>query len=199
MSTRISRHDSRIIALSALFSYHLTGKAPDQVFEETLAFYPRFSRPEVSSSNHPPAQPLELRAGTAGTVPRETETYKGEHAEKRSSRTEEVQSGARREGGSLCSYISYARNLFFAAVENLKTLDELIESRAEGWTVSRMPVVDRCILELALAELLYAGDAPTEVVLDEAVNLAKEFGTADSPAFINGLLAGVVREKISPA
>ncbi len=155
MSTRISRHDSRIIALSALFSYHLTGKAPDQVFEETLAFYPRFSRPEVSSLNHPSIQPLELR-------------------------------------------VSYARNLFFAAVEKLKTLDELIESRAQGWTVSRMPVVDRCILELALAEIIYAGDAPTEVVLDEAVNLAKEFGTADSPAFVNGLLVGVLREKISP-
>ncbi|MBE3520062.1 MAG: transcription antitermination factor NusB [Firmicutes bacterium] len=169
MSARISRHDSRILALSALFSYHLTGKDPDQVFEDALAFYPRFSR---------------IRRGEPGGA---------------STARNEAADGCPREGKSLSSYVAYAKNLFLAAVENLKTLDELIESRAEGWTVNRMPVVDRCILELALAEVMYAGDAPTEVVLDEAVNLAKEYGTADTPAFVNGLLMGILRERLSPA
>ena len=138
MSMRISRHDSRVIALSALFSYQITAQDPDRVFEETTGFY----------------------------CPQ----------------------------GVLSSYLDYARNLFLAAVRNRDALDKLIESRAEGWTISRMPVVDRCILELALAEIKYSGDAPFEVVLDEAVNLAKEYGTADSPAFINGLLVGILKQ-----
>lgn len=167
MSTKISRHDSRVIALSALFSYHLTGEAPDQVFEDALSFYPRLCRIHQGGPGGAPV----VRNEAAGGYPRECK--------------------------SLSSYVAYAKNLFFAAVKNLKTLDELIESRAEGWTVNRMPVVDRCILELALAEIKY-GDAPTEVVLDEAVNLAKEYGSADTPVFVNGLLMGILRESISP-
>ncbi|MFE5030142.1 transcription antitermination factor NusB [Streptomyces sp. NPDC056656] len=67
-------------------------------------------------------------------------------------------------------------------------IDELISQYAVGWTLDRMPVVDRNILRLGAYELVWVDDTPDAVVLDEAVQLAKEFSTDDSPAFVNGLL-----------
>ncbi|QDQ10443.1 transcription antitermination factor NusB [Streptomyces spectabilis] len=67
-------------------------------------------------------------------------------------------------------------------------IDELISQYAVGWTLDRMPVVDRNILRLGAYELIWVDGTPDAVVLDEAVQLAKEFSTDDSPAFVNGLL-----------
>ncbi|GHF01809.1 N utilization substance protein B [Streptomyces longispororuber] len=67
-------------------------------------------------------------------------------------------------------------------------IDELISQYAVGWTLDRMPVVDRNILRLGTYELVWVDGTPDAVVLDEAVQLAKEFSTDDSPAFVNGLL-----------
>ncbi|MCX3062986.1 transcription antitermination factor NusB [Streptomyces beihaiensis] len=68
-------------------------------------------------------------------------------------------------------------------------IDELIAQYAVGWTLDRMPVVDRNILRLGAYELVWVDGTPDAVVLDEAVSLAKEFSTDESPAFVNGLLA----------
>ncbi|MFI6643119.1 transcription antitermination factor NusB [Streptomyces sp. NPDC050504] len=68
-------------------------------------------------------------------------------------------------------------------------IDELISTYAEGWALDRMPVVDRNILRLGTYELVWVDGTPDAVVIDEAVQLAKEFSTDDSPAFVNGLLA----------
>lgn len=73
-------------------------------------------------------------------------------------------------------------------------LDELIETYARGWTIDRMPVVDRNLLRLALWELL-ASDVPVAVVIDEAVELAHELSTPDSGRFVNGVLAQVARSE----
>lgn len=67
-------------------------------------------------------------------------------------------------------------------------IDEAIQARAKNWTLARMAAVDRNILRVAAFELLYRPDTPRAVVIDEAVELAKEFGEADSPAFVNGIL-----------
>ncbi|MFG2192194.1 transcription antitermination factor NusB [Streptomyces sp. NPDC048639] len=67
-------------------------------------------------------------------------------------------------------------------------IDELIATYAVGWTLDRMPVVDRNILRLGAYELIWEDDVPDAVVIDEAVQLAKEFSTDESPAFVNGLL-----------
>ncbi|MEU6081342.1 transcription antitermination factor NusB [Streptomyces sp. NPDC047108] len=67
-------------------------------------------------------------------------------------------------------------------------IDELIATYAVGWTIDRMPVVDRNILRLGAYELIWEDDVPDAVVIDEAVQLAKEFSTDESPAFVNGLL-----------
>ena len=58
----------------------------------------------------------------------------------------------------------------------------------QGWTLDRLPAVDRAILRVAVWELLYADDVPEPVAVDEAVELAKELSTDDSPGFINGVL-----------
>jgi N utilization substance protein B len=68
-------------------------------------------------------------------------------------------------------------------------IDELLSTYAVGWTLDRMPVVDRNVLRLGTYELIWEDEVPDAVVLDEAVQLAKEFSTEESPSFVNGLLA----------
>lgn len=70
-------------------------------------------------------------------------------------------------------------------------IDELLETYADGWTLIRMPAVDRNLLRLGVFEILYRDDVPDPVAIDEAVSLARELSTDDSPAFVNGLLARI--------
>jgi N utilization substance protein B len=67
-------------------------------------------------------------------------------------------------------------------------LDDLISTHAKGWSLARMPALDRAVLRMALLELRERPDVPTAVILDEAVELAKRFGTAHSAQFVNGIL-----------
>ena len=71
---------------------------------------------------------------------------------------------------------------------NLPQLDQLIADKAKGWTLTRMPVLDLSVMRLAVFELVERPHVPTAVVLNEAVELAKRFGTAESSAFVNGVL-----------
>ncbi|MDJ1132370.1 transcription antitermination factor NusB [Streptomyces iconiensis] len=71
---------------------------------------------------------------------------------------------------------------------NAPRIDELLSTYAVDWTLDRMPDVDRSILRLGVYELLWVDDVPDAVVIDEAIQLAKEFSTDESPNFINGLL-----------
>ena len=66
-----------------------------------------------------------------------------------------------------------------------------------GWTLERMPAVDRAVLRLGAYELLYEADVPDAVCIDEAVELARELSTEESPAFVNGLLARLLELKPS--
>ena len=72
-------------------------------------------------------------------------------------------------------------------------IDELVGDAAVGWEVDRMPAVDRAILRLATYELLARADTPVAVIIDEAVELAKEYSTDASPGFVNGVLTTVAR------
>ena len=78
-------------------------------------------------------------------------------------------------------------------VERLEELDGIIQRFAERWSVDRMARTDRNILRLAIYEILYVDDIPPSVSVNEAVELAKEYGDADSPRFVNGILGSVVR------
>ena len=70
-------------------------------------------------------------------------------------------------------------------------IDDLISEHSEGWTLQRMPGVDRAVLRVGLYELLWAADVPDAVAIDEAVELAKQLSTDDSPRFVNGVLGRI--------
>lgn len=76
--------------------------------------------------------------------------------------------------------------------EHAAHIDDLITAHLRGWTLDRLPAVDRAILRVSVWELLHAADAPEPVVVDEAVQLAKELSTDDSPGFVNGVLGQVM-------
>ncbi len=76
--------------------------------------------------------------------------------------------------------------------EHAAHIDDLISSHLQGWTLERLPAVDRAILRVAVWELLHADDVPAPVAVDEAVQLAKELSTDDSPGFVNGVLGQVM-------
>ena len=80
--------------------------------------------------------------------------------------------------------------------ENSVRIDELIERHARGWSLERLPDVDRAILRMAVYELLWVDDVPDAVVLDEAVSLAKTLSTDDSPAYVNGVLGAVLDAEV---
>lgn len=82
----------------------------------------------------------------------------------------------------------YARELVNGVVENYNEIDDLIETYAIDWTIDRMPTLDRAILRVAIYEIVHNPDVPAAVAINEAVELAKEYSTDDSGAFINGLL-----------
>ncbi|HUO41005.1 MAG TPA: transcription antitermination factor NusB [Mycobacterium sp.] len=71
-------------------------------------------------------------------------------------------------------------------------IDDLISAHLHGWTLERLPAVDRAILRVAVWELLHADDVPEPVAVDEAVELAKQLSTDESPGFVNGLLGQVM-------
>ncbi len=77
-------------------------------------------------------------------------------------------------------------------------IDTLLTDHARGWTLERMPVIDRTVLRIATYELLARPDVPTAVVIDEAVELAKRFSTDDSGRFVNGMLSAIAKKVRAP-
>lgn len=96
----------------------------------------------------------------------------------------------------LAAQISETDELTTMLVEGVEThqlrLDEVITEHSKGWTLARMPTIDRTVLRIAGFELLGRADVPVAVVLNEAVELAKRFSTDDSGRFVNGVLSALV-------
>lgn len=84
---------------------------------------------------------------------------------------------------------AYAPVLVEGVQDHRERIDELLTTYAVGWTLRRMPVVDRNVLRIGAYELLWADDVPDNVAISEAVLLVRELSTEGSPTFINGLLA----------
>ena len=84
---------------------------------------------------------------------------------------------------------AYAAALVRGVTEHQPRIDELIAKYAEGWTLDRMPAVDRNVLRIGIYELLWAPDVPDAVAISEAVQLARDLSTDASPTFVNGLQA----------
>lgn len=87
---------------------------------------------------------------------------------------------------------AYTQTVARGVGDQMAHIDDLISSHLQGWTLDRLPAVDRAILRVSVWELLHAEDVPEPVAVDEAVQLAKELSTDDSPGFINGVLGQVM-------
>jgi N utilization substance protein B len=106
-------------------------------------------------------------------------------------------------GGSLAGRLAdpahqlnpYTITLVEGVAEHRERLDELISEYSLGWALERMPVVDRNLLRIGLFEVLYCDDIPDAVAISEAVNLARELSTDESPAFVNGILGRIAELK----
>lgn len=91
----------------------------------------------------------------------------------------------------------YTVTLVRGVHERRERLDALISEYAEGWTLDRLPAVDRNVLRLGIFEILYVEDVPDAVAVSEAVNMARDLSTDESPGFVNGVLGHVARDKES--
>ncbi len=87
----------------------------------------------------------------------------------------------------------YARRLVEGTMAHRPAIDDLIRRQAENWRLERMATIDRNILRLAIYEMLHESSVPKVVVVDEAIELAKKFGSESSARFVNGLLDGVLQ------
>jgi transcription antitermination factor NusB len=92
----------------------------------------------------------------------------------------------------------YAQTLVRGTVDHREEIDSMIRGQADNWRLERMPAVDRNILRLAIYEMLYERDTPKLVVVDEAIELAKKFGSEQSGRFVNGLLDGLLKQHSFP-
>ena len=90
--------------------------------------------------------------------------------------------------------LAYARSLVQGVQDEHADIDELITRYADHWSISRMPVVDRNVIRVAVWELVWGGDVPVAVAINEAVELAKSYSTEDSGRFVNGILGKIVDE-----
>lgn len=88
----------------------------------------------------------------------------------------------------------FTMDLVEGIFRNRREIDQVIEKHSLHWKLPRMAVVDRNILRLGVYELLYLHDIPTSVALNEAIEIAKKFGTEDSGAFINGILDNIAED-----
>ncbi|ANC30166.1 transcription antitermination factor NusB [Isoptericola dokdonensis] len=89
----------------------------------------------------------------------------------------------------------YTVELVEGVLAHRERIDELLETYSREWTLARMPAVDRALLRVGAFELLYNDDVPDVVAVDEAVDLARELSTDDSPGFVNGLLGRLLDVK----
>lgn len=87
---------------------------------------------------------------------------------------------------------TYARELVEGVFGNLEQIDDLISTYAPSWPVNQLAAVDRNVLRVAIFEIISGGDTPPKVAVNEAVELAKGFGSESSPKFINGVLGSVL-------
>ena len=89
----------------------------------------------------------------------------------------------------------YTATLVRGVVEHQAAIDDLLRDASEGWSLERMPAVDRNVLRLGVYELLYADDVPDGVAVTEAMNLVRDLSTDESPAFVNGVLGTILRTR----
>lgn len=88
----------------------------------------------------------------------------------------------------------FALNLVSGTIENMKDIDEMISRHSHHWKIHRMNSVDKSILRIGVFELMLCKDTPTKVIINEAIEIGKKYGTSESGAFINGILDKISKE-----
>jgi N utilization substance protein B len=172
VSPASARHRAREVALQALFAMDLQQR-PQRPRRGDAA-----SEQLSKDESHPDAPPPAVPPAVPTTAPATAlEVFEGvaEHFE--------MPHAAH----------AFARELVVQVVEGCAGLDAIVSSHAKNWRVSRMAIVDRNILRLATFELAHT-ETPAPVVLNEAVELARRFGSDESPPFVNGVLDAVARQ-----
>lgn len=162
------RRTAREMAVQMLFQSDLGGSPLPQIFN-SFDLSEYLAREEPSDKKQErPATPVDARAELA----------------KKRRRVEEA--------------FHYAQDLVRGTIENQEKIDDMIRAQADNWRLERMPAVDRNILRLAIYEMLHERETPKLVVMDEAIELAKKFGSEQSGRFVNGLLDGLLKQHTFP-
>jgi N utilization substance protein B len=185
------RRTAREIAVQMLYQRDLGGSTLPQIFAGfDLAEYlasERSDSEDLSDENGSSA------SGTSGKGP------EGEPQLRRETGASAVgRAASPKRRRQVEAAFSYAQTIVQGVADHLEELDELIRSRADNWRLERMPPVDRNILRLAVFEMLYEKDIPKLVVVDEAIELAKKYGSEQSSRFVNGLLDGLLKTHSFP-
>ncbi len=87
----------------------------------------------------------------------------------------------------------FAEKIFRGTVTHIQEIDDMIQAQADNWRLSRMAIVDRNIIRMSIYEFMHERDTPKLVIIDEAIEIAKKFGTQKSSQFINGILDGILK------
>ena len=91
---------------------------------------------------------------------------------------------------------SFSRHLFHIVHDNLAAIDETLKAHIKNWNIERLAIVDKNILRMGVGEIKYMPETPVKVVIDEAIELAKRYGSADSGRFTNGVLDAISNQRL---
>lgn len=181
------RRRSREMAVQMLYQQEMGGSSVDQVFS-TFDVDDYLSETEV-----PPTDPS---AGLPADAPGADKTGAEKVPEKPvPAPVKKTPAELQERRVMVRESFDHAKRLVRGTLDSLTEIDELIRSHAENWRLERMPPIDRNILRLALYEMLHEENVPKVVIVDEAIELAKKFGSENSGRFVNGLLDGVLRTR----
>lgn len=182
------RRTAREIAVQMLYQRDLGGSTLPQIFAGfDLAEYLASERSDSEDLNEENGSSASGRAPEGEPQPRRVAVPAAARTPATPKRRRQVEAA-----------FSYAQTIVQGVADHLEELDELIRSRADNWRLERMPPVDRNILRLAVFEMLYEKDIPKLVVVDEAIELAKKYGSEQSSRFVNGLLDGLLKTHTFP-
>ncbi len=89
---------------------------------------------------------------------------------------------------------NFSRELVMLTIDNMQTIDKKVKNVLENWEYERISTIDKLILRLGVCELLFFNEIPYEVTINEAIEMAKKYGTGESPKFVNGILDAIVKQ-----
>ncbi len=184
------RRTAREMAVQMLYQNDLGGSNLPQIFNTfDVAEYVAQETPETPEIAETPPSPVPPTSPGTPETPRPPRP-------RLASLEDRVEYAKRRK--RVEDAFLYAQTLVRGTLDHRQQIDDMIRGQADNWRLERMPAVDRNILRLAVYEMLFEMDIPKLVVVDEAIELAKKFGSEQSGRFVNGLLDGLLKQHTFP-